>query len=45
VIEESAIEFEGEEVNEEEMVAEFKKFLDHVTPEEFAVEDEESEDR
>jgi bifunctional DNase/RNase len=44
VIEESAIEFEGEEVNEEEMVAEFKKFLDHVTPEEFAVEDEESEE-
>jgi hypothetical protein len=42
VIEESAIEFEGEEVNEEEMVAEFKKFLDHVTPEEFAVEDDES---
>jgi bifunctional DNase/RNase len=41
VIEESAIEFEGEEVNEEEMVAEFKKFLDHVSPEEFAVEDEE----
>jgi uncharacterized protein len=45
VIEESAIEFEGEEVNEEEMVAEFKKFLDHVTPEEFAVEDDEPEER
>ena len=45
VIEESAIEFEGEEVNEEEMVAEFKKFLDHVSPEEFAVEDDESEER
>jgi uncharacterized protein len=45
VIEESAIEFEGEEVNEEEMVAEFKKFLDHVSPEEFAVEDDEPEDR
>jgi hypothetical protein len=44
VIEESAIEFEGEEVNEEEMVAEFKKFLDHVTPEEFAVEDDEPEE-
>jgi uncharacterized protein len=43
VIEESAIEFEGEEVNEEEMVAEFKKFLDHVTPEEFAVEGEEED--
>ena len=40
VIEESAIEFEGEEVNEEEMVAEFKRFLDNVTPDEFAVEDE-----
>jgi bifunctional DNase/RNase len=41
VIEESAIEFEGEEVNEEEIVAEFKSFLDQVTPEEFAIEDEE----
>jgi bifunctional DNase/RNase len=42
VIEESAIEFaEGEEINEEEMVAEFKRFLDQVTPEEFAIEDEE----
>ena len=41
VIEESAIEFEGEEVNEE-VVAEFKRFLDHVTPDEFAVEDEEN---
>ena len=39
VIEESAIEFEGEDVNEEEMVDEFKKFLDNVTPDEFAVED------
>ena len=28
VIEESAIEFEGEEVNEEEIVDEFRKFLD-----------------
>src|SRR4029077_4494503 len=37
VIEESAIEFEGEDVNEEEMVAEFRKFLDDVSPEEFAV--------
>ena len=43
VIEESAIEFEGEEVNEEEIVDEFRKFLDQVTPDEFAVEgDEES---
>ena len=35
VIEESAIEFEGEEVNEEEIVSEFKQFLEHVTPDEF----------
>ena len=42
VIEESAIEFaEGEEIDEEQMVAEFKSFLDRVTPEEFAIEDEE----
>ena len=41
VIEESAIEFEGEEVDEEAIVAEFKSFLDHVTPEEFAVEEDE----
>jgi hypothetical protein len=40
VIEESAIEFEGEDVNEEEMVDEFKKFLDNVTPDEFALEDD-----
>ncbi len=39
VIEESAIEFEGEEVNEEEIVDEFRKFLDRVTPDEFAVEE------
>src|SRR5881227_2597356 len=44
VIEESAIEFEGEEVNEEEIVDEFRKFLENVSPEEFAVEEgEESE--
>ncbi|MGH3103439.1 MAG: bifunctional nuclease family protein [Gaiellaceae bacterium] len=42
VIEESAIEFEGGEVNEEEMVDEFKRFLDNVTPDEFAVEEEEN---
>ena len=39
VIEESAIEFEGEDVNEEEVqeiVSEFKQFLEHVTPDEFA---------
>jgi uncharacterized protein len=44
VIEESAIEFEGEEVNEEEIVSEFKKFLDNVTPEEFAVGEGEEEE-
>ena len=43
VIEESAIEFEGEDVNEEEIVSEFKQFLDSVTPDEFAVEDEADE--
>ena len=44
VIEESAIEFEGEEVTEEEIesrVSEFKQFLDEVTPDEFAIEPEE----
>src|ERR671928_2035995 len=35
VIEESAIEFEGEEVNEDEIVDEFRKFLENVTPAEF----------
>ena len=40
VIEESAIEFEGEEINEDEIVDEFRKFLDRVTPDEFAVEEE-----
>ena len=40
VIEESAIEFEGEDVDEEKLeaeVAKFKHFLDEVTPEDFAV--------
>ncbi len=39
VIEESAIEFEGEEINQEDLekeVSKFKHFLDHVTPDEFA---------
>ena len=39
VIQESAIEFEGEDVNEEEIeekVSEFKQFLESVTPDEFA---------
>jgi hypothetical protein len=35
VIEESAIEFEGDEVNEEEIVDEFKRFLDEVSAEDF----------
>ena len=43
VIEESAIEFEGEDVNEEEIVTEFKQFLDHVTPDEFAEASEEED--
>src|ERR671917_2708547 len=42
VIEESAIEFEGEEVNEEEIVSEFKRFLDDVSPDQFAVGEEEN---
>ena len=45
VIEESAIEFEGEEVNEDEIVDEFRKFLENVTPAEFESSlDEETED-
>ena len=44
VIEESGIEFEGDEVNEEEMVAEFRQFLEHVTPDEFAAAEEEDDD-
>jgi bifunctional DNase/RNase len=35
VIEESAIEMEGDEVNEEEIVDEFKRFLDKVSAEDF----------
>ena len=46
MIEESAIEFEGDEINQEDLekeVSKFKQFLDHVSPDEFAVEgDEES---
>ena len=44
VIEESAIEMEGDEINEEEIVSEFRSFLDKVSAEDFAeaeVEDEE----
>src|SRR5262249_46672621 len=43
VIEESAIEFEGEEVNEEEIIDEFKSFLDRVSAEDFAEADVEEE--
>ena len=43
MIEESAIEFEGEDVNEEEIVDEFKKFLDHVTADDFAEAEAEAE--
>lgn len=48
VIEESAIEFEGEEIDQDrldEEVAKFRNFLDEVTPEDFAdVEEEEEEE-
>ena len=46
MIEESAIEFEGDEVTEEQLeeeVAKFKHFLEEVTPDQFAVEDGEEE--
>jgi bifunctional DNase/RNase len=46
VIEESAIEFEGEDVDQDQLdaeVAKFRNFLDEVTPEDFAVEDGEEE--
>jgi bifunctional DNase/RNase len=40
VIEESAIEFEGdEEVNQEAVVEEFKRFLDEVKPDDFSTDD------
>jgi uncharacterized protein len=44
VIEESAIEFEGDEINQEDLekeVSKFKQFLDDVSPDEFAVEGDE----
>ncbi len=47
VIEESAIEFEGEEVSDEQLEAEvskFRSFLENVTPDQFAVEDDEDDD-
>ncbi|HEY2371575.1 MAG TPA: bifunctional nuclease family protein [Gaiellaceae bacterium] len=46
VIEESAIEFEGEDVDQEVLdaeVAKFRNFLDEVTPEDFAVENGDDE--
>jgi len=43
VIEESAIEFDGEEANEEDIVDEFKRFLDRVSAEDFAGSEDESE--
>jgi uncharacterized protein len=44
VIDESAIEFEGDEVNEEEIVDEFKRFLESVSAEDFAEADVEGEE-
>jgi hypothetical protein len=47
VIDESAIEFEGEEVDPDQLEAEvtkFKHFLDEVTPDQFAVENGDEED-
>jgi len=47
VIEESAIEFEGEEVDPDQLEAEvtkFKHFLDEVTPDQFAVENGDEEE-
>jgi uncharacterized protein len=44
VIEESAIEFDGEDVNEEEIVDEFRRFLDGVSAEDFAEAESEDED-
>ena len=41
VIEDSAIEFGGEPEEQDEIVDEFRKFLDQVSPDEFAVEGEE----
>jgi bifunctional DNase/RNase len=47
VIAESAIEFEGEEVDEEQLEAEvlkFRSFLEDVTPDQFVVENGDEED-
>jgi bifunctional DNase/RNase len=40
VIDESSIEFDAEETTEDEMVAEFRRFLDDVTPDEFKLGEE-----
>ncbi|HWB21992.1 MAG TPA: bifunctional nuclease family protein [Gaiellaceae bacterium] len=44
VIEESAIEFDGEEVNEEEIVDEFKRFLEVVSAEDFVELEDDADD-
>ena len=43
VIEESAIEFDGEEASEEDIVDEFKRFLDRVSAEDFAASEDEGD--
>jgi bifunctional DNase/RNase len=43
VIEESAIEFDGEDVNEEDIVDEFKRFLDRVSAQDFVEPDEDAD--
>src|SRR5438477_10752181 len=48
VIAESAIEFEGDEVDEEQLEAEvlkFRSFLEDVTPDQFVIENGDEEDR
>jgi len=44
VIEESAIEMEGDEVDEEAIVTEFRSFLEHVSAEDFVEAEAEEED-
>jgi uncharacterized protein len=43
VIEESAIEFDGDEASDEDIVDEFKRFLDRVSAEDFAEGEQEAE--
>ena len=43
VIEESAIEFEGDEINDQDLekeVSKFRSFLENITPEDFTAEEE-----